>query len=109
MNITLSNNLILPKYLMLVKKKGSNDLLCVGWVGQTQHHFFGGVFHKAKYEIRWRKNASEQPNAPQFSKCLDWSGWRAMRFAVASKTTKLTLFVKCIVDSVLVLPPTKKS
>ena len=40
MNTTSSNNLILPKYLILVKKKGSKNLLCAhGWVGQTQHLF----------------------------------------------------------------------
>ena len=58
-----------------------------GW-GKHNIYSLGGAFRKAKYEIRrWRKNwnrktrptesgASEQPNAPQFSKCLEWSGRR---------------------------------
>lgn len=39
--MTASNNLILPKYLIIVKKKGSRILLCAhGWAGQTQPLFF---------------------------------------------------------------------
>ena len=65
MNTTSSNNLILPKYLIIVKKKGA-IIYCVrtgGW-GKHNNFFLGGAFRKAKYEIRRRrKNRNRKARA----------------------------------------------
>ena len=64
-------------------------LLCVhGWAGQTQLSYWrrisqSEIRNSAAAEKNWNRKtrptesgASEQPNAPQFSKCLEWSGRR---------------------------------
>ncbi len=80
-----NHNIILPKYLEIVKKKGSNELLCAhGWVGARATSSLAAHFalrntasnSAEKKGVPGEGVASEQTLSHENLKCLDWSGWR---------------------------------